>query len=98
MSATVPTERTATAAELADESARIEAARQPAARPVRQIRCPVCDVGRGVPCTPPGPAGNHLGRIIAGVRLGLLSREELAAAVGGLEVIADHVILLERAA
>jgi hypothetical protein len=76
----------------------MQAARQAAARPVRQVRCPVCDVGRGVPCTPPGPAGNHLGRLIAGVRLGLLSRAELEAAVGGLEVIADHVVIFERAA
>jgi len=98
MSATVPTERTATAVELADESARMAAAHQAAARPVRQVRCPVCGVCRGVPCTPPGPEGNHLGRIIGAVRLGLLSRGELAAAVGGLEVIADHVVILERAA
>jgi len=98
MSATVPTERTAAKAELAEESARIQAARQAAARPVRQVRCPVCDAGRGAPCTPPGPAGNHLGRLIAAVRLGLLSRAELAGSVGGLEVIADHVVILERAA
>jgi hypothetical protein len=44
------------------------------------------------------PASDHLARLITAVRLGLLTRGQLAAIVGGLEVIADHVVILEERA
>jgi hypothetical protein len=54
----------------------------------------------GISCTVSGPPGDHLARWIAAVRLGLVSRDELAGIVGALTVIADHVVILsaERAA
>jgi hypothetical protein len=57
----------------------------------------MCWAPPGEPCQRQ-PAGDHLERIIAAVKLGLVGRAELAAIVGGLEVIADHVVILERAA
>jgi hypothetical protein len=50
----------------------------------------------GRPCTVSGPPGDHLSRYAAAVRLGLLTKAELAAIVGGLTVVADHVIILEQ--
>jgi len=38
----------------------------------------------------------HLARLIAAVKAGLLSKAELAEVVGGLTVVADHVVILER--
>jgi hypothetical protein len=65
--------------------------------PVRLIRCDLCWAPPGEACQRK-PAGDHLARYTAAVKLGLLSRGELAAVVGGLVVIADHVVILERAA
>jgi hypothetical protein len=48
-----------------------------------------------VPCT---PAGDHLARWLRAERRGLVTRAELAAVVGALEVIAGHVVIAERAA
>ena len=64
----------------------------------RSIRCPLCWTlpGNG-PCQRQ-PAGDHLARLIAAVKAGLLSKAELTEVVGGIEVIADHVVILERAA
>lgn len=68
------------------------------ASPARRIRCDLCWAAPGRPCTVSGPAGDHLARLITAVKLGLLSRAELAAIVGGgLEVIADHVMIMEAA-
>jgi hypothetical protein len=63
----------------------------------RHLRCDLCWAPPGQACQRK-PAGDHLERIITAVKLGLLSRAELAVIVGGLEVIADHVVILERAA
>ena len=68
-----------------------------AAEIARRLRCDLCWAPPGQACQRK-PAGDHLERIIAAVRLGLLSRAELAAIVGGLTVIADCVVILERAA
>ena len=65
--------------------------------PARRIRCDLCWAPPGEQCQR-SPAGDHLARYIEAVRLGLLSRSELAAVVGGLTVIAEHVVILERAA
>jgi hypothetical protein len=46
----------------------------------------------------PQPHGDHLARYITAVRQELMSAAGLAAVVGGLTVIADHVVILERAA
>lgn len=65
---------------------------------VRAGLCPLCWAPPGRPCSVVGPPGDHLARYIAAVKLGLLSRADLAAVVGALVVIADHVMILERAA
>jgi hypothetical protein len=67
------------------------------AGPQRLIRCDICWAPPGEPCQRQ-PAGDHLARLITAVKLGLLSRDQLAAVVGGLTVIADHVVIIERAA
>jgi hypothetical protein len=64
----------------------------------RRLRCDLGWALPGKPCTVSGPPGDHLARIITAVRLGLLSRAELAVVVAGLTVVADHVVILERAA
>jgi hypothetical protein len=69
----------------------------PISAPARVLRCDVCWAPPGEPCQRQ-PIGDHLARLITAVRLGLLSRGQLAAVGGGLEVIADHVVILERAA
>jgi hypothetical protein len=66
--------------------------------PQRRISCALCWQSEGRPCTVSGPPGDHLIRYVNAVKLGLLSKAELAAAIGGVEVLADHVILLERRA
>jgi hypothetical protein len=63
----------------------------------RLLRCDLCWCPPYQPCQRQ-PAGDHLERIITAVKLGLVGRAELAAIVGGLAVIADHVVILERAA
>jgi hypothetical protein len=60
---------------------------------VRMANCPQCWQRPGKPCTISGPAGDHLARWQRAERRGLISREDLAAAVAGLEVIAAHVIV-----
>jgi len=61
----------------------------------RSIRCPMCWSLPGSKCQR-NPAGDHLARLIAAVKAGLLSKAELAEVVGGLTVVADHVVILER--
>ena len=68
----------------------------PPASAARRLPCDLCWALPGKPCTISGPPGDHLARIITAVKLGLLSRVELAEVVGGLAVIADHVVILER--
>jgi hypothetical protein len=67
------------------------------AAPQRRISCRLCWASAGRPCTVSGPPGDHLARLIAAVKLGLLTEAELTEVVGSIEVIADHVIVLERA-
>jgi hypothetical protein len=64
---------------------------------VRMANCPHCWQRPGRPCTVSGPAGDHLARWQRAERRGLISRAELAAAVAGLEVIAEHVIIRDGA-
>ena len=64
---------------------------------VRMANCPHCWQRPGRPCTITGPAGDHLARWQRAERRGLISREALAAAVAGLEVIAGHVIVRDGA-
>lgn len=63
--------------------------------PARRIKCDLCWAAIGKPCTVAGPPGDHLIRLIAAVRLGLLSKAELADVVGSIEVLADHVMIME---
>ena len=64
---------------------------------VRMANCPHCWQRPGKPCTISGPAGDHLARWQRAERRGLISREDLAAAVDGLEVIAGHMIVRDGA-
>jgi hypothetical protein len=64
---------------------------------VRMANCPHCWQRPGKPCTITGPAGDHLARWQRAERRGLIGREDLAAAVAGLEVIAGHVIVRDGA-
>ena len=61
---------------------------------VRLANCPQCWQRPGLPCTITGPpAGDHLARWQRAERRSLISREDLAAVVADLEVIAGHVIV-----
>ncbi|HEY1321689.1 MAG TPA: hypothetical protein VGF32_15640 [Streptosporangiaceae bacterium] len=60
---------------------------------VRLANCPQCWQRPGRPCTVSGPAGDHLARWQRAERRGSIGREDLAAVVAGLEVIAAHVII-----
>ena len=60
---------------------------------VRLANCPQCWQRPGRPCTVSGPPGDHLARWQRAERRGLITREDLAAVVAGLEVIAAHVIV-----
>ena len=58
------------------------------------VNCPQCWKAPGGPCW---PWGSHLARYQRANRRGLLSDEGLAEVVAGLEVIAGHEIVRERA-
>jgi len=60
---------------------------------VRLTNCGQCWQRPGRPCTVAGVPGDHLARWQRAERRGLISREDLAAAVADLEVIAAHVIV-----
>jgi hypothetical protein len=62
---------------------------------VRMANCPHCWQRPGRPCTNSGPVGDHLARWQRAERRGLIGRQDLAAVVAGLEVIAGHVIVRE---
>jgi hypothetical protein len=66
--------------------------------PQRGITCHLCWQRPGLPCTVSQPNGDHLARYITAVRMELMSAAELAALVGGLTVIDDHAIIVERRA
>ena len=66
------------------------------AESVRSLPCPLCGQRPGRPCTITGPVGDHLARWLAAERAGLITREQLAAVVGTLEVIAAHVIVRDE--
>ena len=65
---------------------------------VRLANCPV-SAGSGPAARAPSPGvpGDHLARWQRAERRGLIGREDLAAVVAGLEVIAAHVIILDGA-
>jgi hypothetical protein len=60
---------------------------------VRLANCPLCWQRPGKACTITGVPGDHLGRWMRAERRSLISREDLAAVVAGLEVIAAHVVI-----
>ena len=101
-------ERTATAAELADETARIERALAGRELPrtlhaliaqgAQLVPCGVCWQRPGRPCTVTGPDGYHLARFERAHRRGLITRAELSGVLAGLVVIAERVIVLDGAA
>lgn len=100
-----PRERTATAAQLADEAAQIERARTGQQLPrtlhalaeqgARLVPCGQCWQRPGGPCTVSGPAGDHLARYMRAERRGLISRAELAGVVRQLSAIAPSVLVLD---
>ena len=70
---------------------------RPLAELVRLANCPHCWQRPGRPCTITGIPGDHLARWQRAERRGLIGREDLAAVVAGLEVIAAHVIIRDGA-
>ena len=64
---------------------------------VRLANCPQCWQRPGRPCTVAGVPGDHLARWQRAERRGLIAREDLAAAVAGLEVLAAHVTIRDGA-
>jgi hypothetical protein len=64
---------------------------------VRLANCPQCWQRPGRACTVSGASGDHLARWQRAERRGLIGREDLAAVVAGLEVIASHVIVRDGA-
>jgi hypothetical protein len=96
-----PPERTATAAVLADEAARIERALSGQQRPrtlhamIAQgpvlLACGHCGTAPGRPCTRSG--GCHLARFQDAERRGLITRAELVRVVGDLVVIAAGAVV-----
>ena len=60
---------------------------------VRLANCPQCWQRPGRACTVAGVPGDHLARWQRAERRGLIGREDLAAAVAALEVLAAHVII-----
>lgn len=96
-----PPERTATAAELADESARLERARsgQPLPRTLhalieegpRLLPCGHCGTRPPSPCT--RDSGYHLARFQDAGRRGLITRAELVRVVADLVVIAPGALV-----
>jgi hypothetical protein len=63
---------------------------------LRAMLCTLCGAPPGRQCTVVGPPGDHLARFVTALDVGLLAREDLAAIIGGLTVIADHVVIQER--
>ena len=57
--------------------------------------CPCCWALPGKPCTVSWPPGDHLARYQQAERAGLIDRDQLAAVVAGLTVIAGHVVIAE---
>ncbi len=64
-----------------------------AADSARAVNCPHCWVIPGKPCTVAGLPGSRLARYLCAERGGLPGRQALAAVIGGLDVIAGHVII-----
>jgi hypothetical protein len=60
----------------------------------RLVNCPQCWRRPGPACT---ARGDHLARYQRAERRGLIGREDLAAVIAGLEVIAAHVIIRDGA-
>ena len=56
----------------------------------RHASCGQCWQQPGPPCT---ASGDHLARYLRAERRGLITREDLAAVLAGLDVIAAHVII-----
>ena len=64
---------------------------------VRLANCPQCWQRPGRPFTITSPAGDYLARWQRAERRSLIGREDLAAVVAGLDVIAGHVIIRDGA-
>ena len=100
-----PEGRPPTAAQLADEDARLDRALTGQQRPrtlhalieqgARLVPCGHCWQRGGRPCTVSGPDGYHLARFMRAERRGLLTRVELARVVAGFTVIAPHIMVLD---
>ena len=96
-------ERTATAAELAEETVRIERALAGRMLPrtlhaliqqgAAMVPCGVCWQDRGRACD--GRNGYHLARFERAHRRGLITRAELVGVVDGLDVIAERALVLD---
>jgi hypothetical protein len=62
----------------------------------RQVMCSMCWAPPGTACQQ-HPAGSHLARYQDAERRGVLGRQDLAAIIAGLDVIAGHLIIPDGA-
>lgn len=97
-------ERTATAAELAADAARIERARTGHARrtlhalceqAARLVNCGYCGARPGTPCV--APRGYHLARFARACLQDLMAVEEFTVALGGLDVFTGSTVIWDGA-
>jgi hypothetical protein len=105
MKTTIPCERTATAAELADEAARAERARTGQQLPrtlhalceqaARLVNCGHCWARPGTPCD--GLDGWHLARFARARKRGLLTAAEFASVTEGLDVFTGGTLIRDGA-
>jgi hypothetical protein len=105
MKRTIPRERTAAAAELADEAARAERARACQQLPrtmhalceqaTRLVNCGHCWARPGTPCD--GPDGYHLARFARASKRGLLTAVEFASVTEGLDVFHGATVIRDGA-
>jgi hypothetical protein len=105
MKTTIPRERIATAAELADEAARTEQALTGAQLPrtlhalceqgARLANCGECWQKPGTPCD--GPDGYHLARFARARKRGLLTEAEFASVTEGLDVFTSATVIRDGA-
>lgn len=101
MTNTIPRERAATAAELADEAARAERARTGrqhrrtlhalCEQAARMVECRYCGARPGTQCTRRG--GYHLARFVRAFIQGRMAADEFAVVLGGLDVFTEATVI-----
>lgn len=64
-----------------------------APKKARNVMCPLCWSLPGRACSVSGPPADHLARWVAASKAGQVTREQLAAVLAQLDVIAGHVLV-----